>query len=45
MQWFYTYGSFTGSFLGATLYYFLARSGLVSRSRKGAMAPSVASET
>ena len=40
MQWFYTYGWFTGSFLGATLYYFLA-----SRSRrKSAVAESVASE-
>ena len=45
MQWFYTYGWFTGSFLGATLYYFLARRGLASRSRrKGAIAQSVASE-
>jgi NCS1 family nucleobase:cation symporter-1 len=40
MQWFYTYGWFTGSFLGATLYYFLASRGR----RKGAVAQSVASE-
>jgi NCS1 family nucleobase:cation symporter-1 len=45
MQWFYTYGWFTGSALGATLYYFLARQGLASRGRrKSAVAQSVASE-
>jgi NCS1 family nucleobase:cation symporter-1 len=37
MQWFYTYGWFTGSFLGATLYYLLA-------SRKSAVTQSVATE-
>jgi NCS1 family nucleobase:cation symporter-1 len=32
LQWFYTYGWFTGSFLGGLIYYMMSR-GLMSRGR------------